>query len=66
MQAILEKLAINLIQTAPGDLGDTRIILPNRRAGLFLQRHLAIHYKQTGWAPRIYTISDFIDELSIL
>ncbi len=66
MQPILEKLAIHLVQTSPGGLGDTRIILPNRRAGLFLQRHLALHIKQTGWAPRIYTISDFVDELSQL
>ncbi len=66
MQPILEKLAIHLVQTAAGDLGDTRIILPNRRAGLFLQRHLAIHIKNTEWAPHIYTISDFIDEQSLL
>lgn len=66
MQPILETLAKHLIQTSPESLSNTRIILPNRRAGLFLQRHLALHIEQTGWAPRIYAISDFIDETSQL
>ena len=66
MQPILETLAIHLVRTASGELGDTRIILPNRRAGLFLQRHLAKHNTKITWAPRIYAISDFIDESSQL
>jgi len=66
MQPLLETLAIHLVQTASGELGKSRIILPNRRAGLFLQRHLALHITRTDWAPSIYTISEFIDESSQL
>ncbi|MDF1576084.1 MAG: PD-(D/E)XK nuclease family protein [Bacteroidales bacterium] len=66
MKPLLETLAIHLVKTASDKLGDTRIILPNRRAGLFLQRHLSRHISNTGWAPRIYSISDFIDETSSL
>jgi len=66
MQPFLESLAIHLIASAGSELGDIRIILPNRRAGLFLQRHLAAHASKTTWLPRIYTISDFIDEMSSL
>ncbi len=66
MLPILETLAIHLVHTASEELGDTRIILPNRRAGIFLQRHLTKHITQTSWAPRIYAISDFIDESSQL
>ena len=66
MLPFLETLAIHLAETASGQLGDTRIILPNRRAGLFLQRHLARHTAETTWAPRITAISDFIDEMSLL
>jgi len=65
-QPILETLAIHLIRSSSNGLGNTRIILPNRRAGLFLQRHLTKHIKKTGWSPRIYAISDFIDESSQL
>jgi hypothetical protein len=64
MQPILETLAIHLVRTAAKELADTRIILPNRRAGLFLRRHLSKHVSQTIWAPRILAISDFIDETS--
>jgi CRISPR/Cas system-associated exonuclease Cas4 (RecB family) len=66
MQPILETLAIHLAASAPESLGSTRIILPNRRAGLFLQRHLAMHMEKTTWAPQIYAISDFIDVSSQL
>lgn len=66
MQPILETLAIHLVRSTPEELGNTRIILPNRRAGLFLQRHLANHVTQTVWTPHIYTISDFVDESSSL
>ncbi len=66
MQPILESLASHLISTAGSNLGDTRIILPNRRAGLFLQRHLARHSKQVHWSPQIFAINDFINEISQL
>jgi hypothetical protein len=66
MMPFLESLAIHLVRSAGSELGDSRIILPNRRAGLFLQRHLAAHSSLTSWAPHIYTISDFIDEMSSL
>ena len=66
MQPILEKLALHLVRSASGELDQMRIILPNRRAGLFLQRHLAKHVSHTTWTPHIYTISDFVDSFSLL
>lgn len=64
MQPILESLAIHLLSRDDSRLGNTRIILPNRRAGLFLQRHLARHNSQVQWSPAISSISDFISEIS--
>ena len=64
MMPFLESLARHLIRSAGSELKDMRIILPNRRAGLFLQRHLAAHVAHSTWVPSIYTISDFIDEMS--
>ena len=66
MLPFLESLAIHLVRSAGSGLSDIRILLPNRRAGLFLQRHLAAHISSTSWLPPIYTISEFIDELSSL
>jgi len=63
---MLETLAVHLTEGDPELLGSTRIILPNRRAGLFLQRHLAMHGRKTGWAPLIYSMTDFIQEISVL
>ena len=65
-QPILEKLAIHLSASDPDLLGRTRIILPNRRAGLFLQRHLAVQARKTGWAPLVLSMTDFIKEISWL
>ena len=64
MQPILESLANHLVNTDGMGSGETRIILPNRRAGLFLQRHLARISPDVRWSPRIYGISDFITEIS--
>lgn len=66
MQPFLESLAIHLIRQGGPDLGDLRIILPNRRSGLFLQHHLAHHSQGVQWAPRICAINDYINEISEL
>ncbi|MFH0757074.1 MAG: PD-(D/E)XK nuclease family protein [Bacteroidota bacterium] len=66
MQPILEKLARFLTDDPDGLSGETCIILPNRRAGLFLQRHLSTHMRQVGWMPHIYAITEYMNELSSL
>ena len=66
MQPILESLALHLISTSGPGLGDTCIIVPNRRSGLFLHRHLANHIDQVQWSPQILSINDFINEISNL
>jgi len=66
MRPFLETLAVHLIESLGRELGNSCLILPNRRAGLFLQRHLAAHSRQVIWEPNIYTISEFIDEASSL
>lgn len=66
MQAILESLARYLAKAPGEEAAQTKIILPNRRAGLFLQRNLARHSTAVSWSPEIYAINDFIGELSQL
>ena len=63
---ILDSLAAYLAQQNTAGWERTRIILPNRRAGLFLQRHLSMHVQGVEWTPKIYAISDFIQENSAL
>ena len=64
MRPILESLAMHLVQTDSTRSGETRVILPNRRSGIFLRRHLACHAPDVRWAPEIIAISDFVDEIS--
>jgi len=66
MQTILESLARHLVETAGEEKSETRIILPNRRAGLFLQRNLSKFSNSVAWTPRIYAINEFISEISSL
>lgn len=66
MTTILEKIASYLIRNDARDLGQTRIILPNRRSGLFLQRHLAELTSRVTWNPLIQPINELIGELSML
>jgi len=39
-------------------------IVPTRRAGIFLRESLIRHFRQTIWAPQIYSIQDFIRNLT--
>ncbi len=64
MKPILELLAAFLTGDGDYTLEDTCVILPNRRSGLFLQRHLAQLSAGVTWSPRIMTINELISELS--
>lgn len=66
MQSILESLARYMVENPGEDAAGTRIILPNRRAGLFLQRNLSAYNDSVAWSPTIYAINDFIGEMSQL
>ena len=46
------------------DLADLCIVLPNRRGGLFLRKYLACEIGKVAWAPVIFSIEDFISEIS--
>jgi CRISPR/Cas system-associated exonuclease Cas4 (RecB family) len=66
MRPFLESLAIYLTENLKTGSGkETRIILPNRRAGLFLQHHLSRTTSRVTWLPNICSIEDFIDEFSL-
>lgn len=65
MQAFLNKVAKYITEKYPSDqLDQLCIILPNRRGGLYLQKHLANYLGKTSWAPSIFSIEDFIEQLS--
>lgn len=64
MESFLQKVADHLLASYGRELESLCVVLPNRRGGLFLKRHLASKIEGPVWAPAIYSIEDFIWELS--
>lgn len=66
MQSFLEKTVHYLYNKYGDDISELCIVLPNRRAGLFLKTHLSTHLKKTFWSPEILATEDFVALLSEL
>lgn len=64
LEAFLLKLAKEIQKQFPDSPKDVCIVLPNRRAALFLKKYLAEIYQKTIWAPEIYATEDFISKHS--
>jgi hypothetical protein len=64
MKSFLDKTAEYIIENFIDEMDQICIVLPNRRAGLFLKKSLADKTKKTIWAPQIYSLEDFIISLS--
>ena len=66
MQAFLEKLVTHLCSKYGDNLDELCIVLPNRRAGLFLKTHCANNLKKTFWSPEVFATEDFVSLLAEL
>ncbi len=66
MQSFLEKTVDYLYEKYGNDISELCIVLPNRRAGLFLKTHFSKRLNKVFWAPEIYATEDFIGLLSEL
>ncbi len=64
MQAFLHKLTSHIYQTHKEHLGEVCLVLPNRRAALFIRKYLAGMIEQTTFLPGFYAIEDFVLESS--
>jgi hypothetical protein len=66
MQSFLEKTVQYLYKKYGDDISELCIVLPNRRAGLFLKTHFSNTLKKTFWSPEIMATEDFVALLSEL
>ncbi len=66
MQSFLDKTVKYLYGKYGDDISELCIVLPNRRAGLFLKTHLSNNLKKTFWSPEIYATEDFVALLAEL
>jgi CRISPR/Cas system-associated exonuclease Cas4 (RecB family) len=66
MHSFLEKTVNYLYDKYGDDISELCIVLPNRRAGLFLKTHLSANLKKTFWSPEIFATEDFVALLAEL
>ena len=64
MQAFLDKTADYIFKNYKDRLYDLSVILPNRRAALFLGKYLASKSDKPIFSPAFYSIEDFVFKLS--
>ncbi|MDQ3111491.1 MAG: PD-(D/E)XK nuclease family protein [Bacteroidota bacterium] len=64
MDGFLRKVSDYIFSSYGEKIDDLCVVLPNRRAGLFFKQHLSRHSDKPIWAPELFSIEDFIWELS--
>jgi ATP-dependent helicase/nuclease subunit B len=62
--SFLEKTAQHLIENYPNNFSDLCIVLPNKRASLFLKQHISKLIDQPIWLPQIIGTEELIEQLS--
>jgi ATP-dependent helicase/nuclease subunit B len=62
--AFLAKVATRIFSNHNKAMHHACVVLPNRRAGIFLKRHLSNLIQSPAYAPAIFSIEDFVFELS--
>jgi len=60
----LEKIADRIREKYPDKGNRLCVVMPNRRAGLFLKSYLAPTGQKPIWAPAIFSVEDFVSRLS--
>ncbi len=60
----LEEIADFILDKYKGNFEELTIILPNRRAGLFLEKYLQEKIDKPSWAPKLNSIDDFVFEIT--
>lgn len=63
MKSFISEVVAHLLSTDT-DLEKTTFIFPSKRAGRFLQQHLKQVLEKTIFSPKIYSIEEFVEEVS--
>ena len=64
MKAFLEKISERLLSKFPKSMEDIAVILPNKRAIVFLKSYLAKRIDNPIFLPQFFSIEEFIESLS--
>nr|NQU93441.1 PD-(D/E)XK nuclease family protein [Bacteroidota bacterium] len=60
----MEQFASLIFEQNRQNLSNVCIVLPNRRAGLYLKKNLSKLFTKPGWSPDIYSVEDFYAHLT--
>lgn len=60
MSTFLSSVADQLLANHSDHLGECTVIFPNRRAGLFLKKHLSQKIDKPVWSPEVVSLEDFL------
>jgi len=66
MEYFLENIARSLYKEFGNTLNRHCLVFPNRRAGLYLMKYLAVRIQKPVWVPAIYTVNDLFKSYSSL
>ena len=66
MDTFLPKTASYILDKYEDIIPELCIVLPNRRASLFLRKHLSQKLNKISWSPQVFSIEDFIFKFSDL
>jgi ATP-dependent helicase/nuclease subunit B len=64
MDPFLQRLAHALLDRHGEDLARICVVLPGKRAGLYLRKYLAEQCQRTIWSPRALDVGGFLTELA--
>lgn len=64
MQSFLEEIAVHVLEKYGSNTGEVCLVTPNRRAGLFLRKHIAKRVTKPTWSPAFLSIEDFVNRIS--
>ncbi len=62
MNTFLGEVCQKIYDTHQNELDEVVIIIPNRRASVYIHKHLSDHFDSPFFAPKITTINEWIDE----
>jgi ATP-dependent helicase/nuclease subunit B len=62
MDTFLSEKSLELFQNKSGNLDEISVIIPNKRASVYIQSHLSSISKKSFFAPEIITINEWISE----
>lgn len=66
MNTFLSEVADQLLEKYGDQLGECTVVFPNRRAGLFLKKHLSQKIKKPVWSPEVKSLEDFLFQYSAI